>query len=113
MKIERVGKEVNWPAGEPVPQSLQEALDAGWEISGGNGGGPDEFSEVGEMWLRKTVGMLALQLTIPYRSSITFGTPEKPTARIITKTRNFAVVDGSVVELHDGSDGTDGTGKVN
>lgn len=111
MKIQRVGKEVCWPAGEPVPQSLKEALALGWEISGGDGGGPDEFSETGEIWLHKTVGMLALHITLPYQSTISFGKPQKPTARLITDTRHFRVADGNVVELHDGSN--DPSGKVN
>lgn len=113
MKIERVGKEVNWPAGEPIPQSMKEALELGWEICGGNGGGPDEFSETGETWLRKTVGTLALHLTVPYRAKISFGKPRKPTARLITDTRHFSVVSGNVVELSDDSNGIDGNRKVN
>jgi len=105
VKLDRVENEVNWPAGEPIPQSLKQALKLGWEVSGGSGDGPDDFTEIGEAWLHKTVEGIALHLTVPYRSKIKYGKPHTPRARV-TNTRYFNLAGRCVTELSaDGENG--------
>ena len=108
--LEKVGKEVNWPAGEAMPRSMREALKLGWEVDGSEGGGPDEYTEVGEAVLCKDVGGIALQIRIPYRSKIKYGRPGSPLARIITGARHFNIVGKTVTEL---CAEDDGNGTVN
>jgi hypothetical protein len=98
-QIHKVGAQVNWPDGEEVPRTLKHALRLGWVISGSQGEGPDDFSEIGEAHVSKTVGTLCLSIEIPYRSTIKYGKPHTPKARVITETRHFAVVEGQAVEL--------------
>jgi hypothetical protein len=103
--LHKVGAQVNWPVGERIPQTLEDALELGWEITGSEGTGADEYEETGEAHLKKTVGALCLSFSIPYRATIEYGEPHTPKARIITETRCFAIDGKSVVELPSNSSG--------
>lgn len=104
-QLYKVGAQVNWPAEEEVPRTLKHALRLGWEISGSQGEGPDDFSETGEAHVSKTVGALCLSIKIPYRSTIKYGRPHTAKARVITETRSFAIDGNSVVEIPSNSSG--------
>jgi hypothetical protein len=106
IKLEKVGAQVNWPVGEKIPKTLEGALDLGWEVKSGEGSG--EYEEVGDVYLQKTVGMLSLSLSIPYRSTIKYGKPHTPKARIITQTRRFTFDNGRFAEMPSTSTGQGG-----
>ena len=95
-RYELVGEQINWPTGEKIPQSLEEAVKSGWEITCMEGnaydmavaaGGNDDESEFGEATMRKTVDGHRLYLKIPYWAAYTYGKPHTPKAHAFTYCR--------------------------
>jgi hypothetical protein len=77
---------VPWPAEEPIPASIEEALAIGWELGGFfvEPCDENEFVSEGTADLRKTVGMIELYLKIPVRQVLTYGKPYAPDAIVET-----------------------------
>jgi hypothetical protein len=76
-------KQVEWPAGEKIPETIEEALDLGWEVlSSDSLVSEDEKTAEGTASLRKEIGLIWLHLEVPYRSTITYGKPQKPKATV-------------------------------
>jgi hypothetical protein len=72
---------VQWPESEPIPQNLEEALANGWEITGSSASASDdELTQEGTADLYKQIGMVELNLRIPFRAAITYGRPCEPKA---------------------------------
>jgi hypothetical protein len=76
-------KTVDWPEGEPVPRSVEEALAMGWEIDAGS----STFSEdgrtvTGYYQLTKEVGMVFLTLTAHFEAVYTFDKPRDPVVTV-------------------------------
>ena len=86
---ELVGVQTDWPKGEKIPRSLEEAVKSGWKITCMEGntydmavaaGGNDDESEFGEATMQKTVDGHRLYLKIPYWAAYTYGKPHTPKA---------------------------------
>jgi len=82
IKVENLGAVVNWPAGEKVPASMDEALKRGWTVTNDDISATDgERSMTGVYLMEKTVGRRRLSLEIQYRAEFTFGKPFGAQAR--------------------------------
>jgi len=74
-------REIEWPAYEPIPNTLEEALANGWEILGSDiDSQPEDTLQTGEVILKKCVGRLELHLSVPYVARYTFDRPGAPWA---------------------------------
>lgn len=68
--------DIEWPANEPIPQNIDDALARGWEVGSSDGEvSDDERITTGTMDLEKWVGDLLLKMEIPFQSTTTFGKP--------------------------------------
>lgn len=68
--------DIDWPNGEPIPQSIDEALALGWVPNGGESDfSDDERTETGTVSMSKELGNVDLSLSIPYRAERTYGKP--------------------------------------
>jgi len=82
VKIENGGAEVNWPTGEKIPATMDEALERGWGVCTDDVTAVDgERSATGVYTIEKTVGRRRLTLKIRYRAEFTHGRPFDPQAR--------------------------------
>ena len=68
--------DIEWPANEPVPQSIEDALKRGWEVIGNESElSEDERFETGVDVLQKHIGRVRLELKIPFKSEKVHGRP--------------------------------------
>ena len=74
---------LGWPESEPIPQTLEEALAAGWEISGHDDikMSEGEASETGVVSLMKDYMLSVLWIEFPYRATYAYEKARNPRVR--------------------------------
>jgi hypothetical protein len=73
---------VDWPAGEPIPETMEQALALGWEVEGEGRQevSKDERLRTGNMDLSKRLGTIQLRLRFPFRAEFSYGKPHSAKA---------------------------------
>lgn len=74
---------VSWPAGEAIPQSIEQALASGWKVDFYEDIklSRDELSQSGLAMLVKHHAGRTLSLAVPFTARLSYGKPRDPQSR--------------------------------